>query len=307
MKKQNLCLAVGAAAASALISTSAMAFDSVDWQGGALNEYHHTKTTLPTAGSPGCISGNCTNPVLFGTIPGEASSNIIIQNKTAGGPAGAYTPTAECYTFDAADYVFDASGNAIPDVTSPNFLSGDMNAILRTRNNQYVPGINPAIAANQNTGNVDVQPTVADLCTDEEGKITGGYYGFFSLGITGINSYVVTNWERRPAVGFQGGTAGAVSPFGNLPTLAQVNAILDTYETGTTPSIGPYSGPNAGAGDTPWDAAGVLVVAYDTCDTTTACASAGKAVPVPAFAAAALGLGLMGITLVTGRRRAQLK
>ena len=64
MKKRNLCLAIGAASAAALTSVSALAWDSVDWQGGGLNEYHHTKATLPTVGEPGCISGNCTNAIF---------------------------------------------------------------------------------------------------------------------------------------------------------------------------------------------------------------------------------------------------
>lgn len=44
-------------------------------------------------------------------------------------------------------------------------------------------------------------------------------------------------------------------------------------------------------------------VFFLTCDVDTACASSAKAVPVPAFAAATLGLGLLGVTLLTSRRK----
>lgn len=306
MKKSILAAAVAATGAGMLMSGGAMAYDSVNWQGGALKEYHQTMATLPLIGTNACVSGNCTNPAFGTTIPGEALSHIIITNKTIGGPSGAYTPTADCYTYSAADYVFDASGNAIPDTGSANFTSGDMTAILRTTSNTYVPQIAAPYAAAgfQNTENLDATPTVSSICTNSEGQITGGYYGFFALGVTGINSYIVTSWDSKVAVAYQGGTAGAVSPFGNLPSFADTQTLIDTYKSGGTASIGPYPGPAAGAGDTSWDLAGFIDVAYTTCDVSTECGQFGKSVPVPAFAAAALGLGLLGITYLTGRRRA---
>ena len=128
-----------------------------------------------------------------------------------------------------------------------------------------------AAAGAQNTENLDATPTVSSICTNSEGQITGGYYGFFALGATGINSYIVTSWDSKVAVAYQGGTAGAVSPFGNLPSFADTQTLIDTYKSGGTASIGPYPGPAAGAGDTSWDLAGFLDVAYTTCDVSTEC------------------------------------
>lgn len=306
MKKSILAAAVAATGASLLMSGGAMAFDSVNWQGGAEKAYHQTQATGPDIGSIGCIAGTCTDPDFGGPGDnGEFSSHIIITNKTLGGPLAAYTPTVDCYTYTEADYIFDASGNAIADGSSANI--SDMTKILRTNNDNYVPGLIPAYAGAgfQNTGNVDAIPTRANLCTDAEGKITGGTYGFFATGITGINSYVISDWDARVAAAFQGGTAGVSVPFGNLPTTAAAQAAIATYKSGTAQGPGPYVGPgfDAGAGDTPWGLVALIDIAYTTCDTVTECGQFGKSVPVPAFAAASLGLGLLGITYLTGRRR----
>ena len=82
MKKSILAAAVAATGAGMLMSGGAMAYDSVNWQGGALKEYHQTMATLPLFGTNACVSGNCTNPAFGTTIPGEALSHIIITNKT---------------------------------------------------------------------------------------------------------------------------------------------------------------------------------------------------------------------------------
>ena len=93
MKKSILAAAVAATGASLLMSGGAMAFDSVNWQGGAEKAYHQTQATGPDFGSIGCIAGSCTDPDFGGPGDnGEFSSHIIITNKTLGEPLALRLP-----------------------------------------------------------------------------------------------------------------------------------------------------------------------------------------------------------------------
>lgn len=300
MKKSILSAAI-AASTAALMSSGAMAWDSFEWDGGASKEYHHTKGVFPgdaygpgTPTDPGCAPGNLCD-TLAGPQGVEASSFIIINNKTLGAKGPNNTPQQEdCYTFLSSDY--DASGN--PDPGAANF--GDYQSILRTDTHLWIPSLAPTAPGiiTQNTENPDTYPDIHDICTDAEGKITGGWYGFFALNPLSQPRFVITDWDQNWSIGFGNGTTG--TQFQSVPTIAEVKTILTDVIAGNVPAAG-YTGYGP-LGD--WEVTGVAQVAYETCDPNFECGQFGKSVPVPAFAAAALGLGLLGITYLTGRRRA---
>ena len=316
MKKSILAAAVAATGAGMLMSSGALAWDSWDLDGGASQEYHITTAVVQQPGAgyaalgqPGgaSVTVKCAPLEPCDTIYGsgglQAQSFIIINNKTIGSPGTGVVDTQDTYTFLSSDY--DASGN--PDTASPNF--GDYQSIWRPQSHGYLPTIFPPVIAQGVTQQIPqsvldpqgVYPDVFEITTNAEGKITGGWYAFTAVNQAGEPRLIITDWDQSPiqAIGFASGTIG--DDFSGLPTIAEVKSILADINAGNPPTAGygAVYGPNAD-----WKIQGVLDVSYETCDITFECGQFGKSVPVPAFAAASLGLGLLGITYLTGRRRA---
>lgn len=125
-----------------------------------------------------------------------------------------------------------------------------------------------------------------DLTTAPNGKIIGGWTQQF-LDATSQGGSVqcgLYDFDNRREYSF----GGTVDPLDTCNiTIAQAR---DNYFNGTPLPFGASISYSA-------------VIDYVTCDTAHACGSSAKAVPVPAFAAAALGLGLVGVTVLTGRRK----
>lgn len=293
-------------AALSLAGTT-MAWDTWEFSGYSSLELHHT-SSFATAGDntgwgtgqfgdgttvpddPACYLGGQCDQIL-GNLPVEAQVLFTIQNKTLGNdPIGngqvdpAAPSVAECYSVQSSDY--DGTGTLV---------SGDIGTVERLIQHIHAPTLNPLAPQPRNSTALNVTPDLFDLCTDEEGKITGGYLGFFTQVPNNPTVWSITSFDSKMAVSFANGTAG--TQFQNVPTAAEADAIAASLASGTTPAVAPYGAAN----DWVWTNAGPI--GYQTCDITAACASGGKAVPMPAFAAVALGLGLIGATVLTGRRR----
>lgn len=295
------------AGALLMAASSASAWDTWEFSGYASLELHHTSsfatagddtgwgagqfgdgTTVPS--DPACYLGSQCDTIL-GNLPVEAQVLFTIQNKTLGNdPIGngqvdpAAPSVSECYTVLPSDY--DASGNLV---------SGDIGAIERIIQHLHAPTLIPAAPQPRNSTSLNVVPDIFDICTDEEGKIESGYLGFFTSIPNNPTVWSITSFDTRTAVSFANGSAG--NQFQNVPTQADADAIAASLASGVTPPIAPYGAAND------WVFTGAGPIGYQTCDITTSCGNGGKAVPMPAFAAAALGLGLVGVTLLTGRRK----
>lgn len=209
--------------------------------------------------------------------PSIAVGAFQIENVSWGAAA---TPQEDTLT---AIQVLDASGNAV----------STTNATMNVWRSS---------APSSGWGSFDLEAFAGSEITDFEftsnleGKIIGGWmqmrsdYTPFGASVLcqmfDFDNQVATSYEGDPLLG--GADTCQI-------TIDQVRGIQDPAN--------PAAGNPAGWVATV-DVNYISEFDYVTCDTSRACGASGaKAVPVPAFAAAALGLGLLGVTLVTGRRR----
>ncbi|MBT8138401.1 MAG: hypothetical protein KJP25_01430 [Gammaproteobacteria bacterium] len=276
-------------ASALLLSSSAMAWDVWDYEGTAPRELHSTKSVIPANPSPQCNPGTSCQILNPGTEDGQVFAVIKMDNKTPGGADGSGTPVAECYTTTPADYTGSLDLNGNP---TWNGSTGDYGKVTRLWQFLHAPAGGPIY----DNISQDVIPDIMNICTNAEGKIVSGNYGFFTF--VGFNVYSITTYDGddRFAITFENGTRGNSNE--NVPTAAEAAQVIADFNAGTLNFADTYGATND------WIVGSLVNFAYETCDILYECGQFNKAVPVPAFAAAALGLGLIGITLVTGRRRA---
>lgn len=134
---------------------------------------------------------------------------------------------------------------------------------------------------------INVAPVRYDLQTNQQGRITGGWF-LRQFSTDSGNNMIFADIDERFVCTVIGGSfenydLDAVrASLPNLDCLAGSQAFF-SFESAASPADG-------------------FALAYNTCDTRDACAVAVKAVPVPVFAAVVLGLGMLGITLLSGTR-----
>lgn len=282
MKKTFLKIAI-ASASTLLASASTLAYDVFDWRGSSAQENHFIHVNSPPTGDllcgPGCAAFN-------GAGGAELQIGFIVDNLYdifPGEGSGGVGSVAECY---------DAAPTRITNTT-------DGHAHLPT---PLIPALVP-----ENSGAAGGIPMVeVTICTDAEGKIVSGTALYLlNVGSGAFTAAFAYDFDNRLQTAWVG--TGANGGGGNTnmpPTIAEVGGIHAGFLADTP--VAPAPGDTFGGDDT-WAWSSSAVFAYLTCDTdpqfTCTGISGGKAVPVPAFAAAALGFGLVGVTLLTSRRR----
>ncbi len=343
MKLSNAILLASAAGLAASMSGSVHAYSSdlsntglaeEDYLNGSAQwEHHHVQFKSANLGGPGCPAGAGT-PCQdnFGFLV-EAAGVVALQNKfytdsVAANGANAFTDFsgntvipigadsyesvgADCQltefgTFPQVSGSLDSAGTITPSVrTHTNIVNGNPEAIL-------LNGIThrPVLLNTSGAGTYSINwmsgPNCYRFVTNADGKITSGTYATLFVvpdgtgGLFNVGNY--TFFDTRS-------TMTTVCATTNGPTLAQAEAWNTGYQ-----AAGGYGAADGDAsfgigsiiGGTSCQVATVFQLVYNHCDSDRGqCIgqASAKAVPVPAYAAAVLGLGLVGVTLLTGRRK----
>jgi len=271
-KKGALALAVASAAGLAASGAHATPYDSVVLTGGDPNEAHDLGFVVDI-----CIA-DCVDNLGTGL---EVDLVINIPNAspmlgTAGAPI---SPTvSDRYACRAPTGLanenssFDASGNCV--------------GVTLATNNGFFPAGGNILLEIPFTSTMQRY----EFLTDEEGKITSGFY-LADFVFDGIPFLLYVNIDERFFCGVGGGVFSDYD-------MAAVNASAASGSfdclAGQLPGFFLSSAASPAEGS---------ALSYNTCDVRDACGGGGKAVPVPALAAATLGLGLVGVTLLTGRKK----
>lgn len=270
MKSNQIKLAITAATsiAAAALSTSAMSFayqgtDELELLGTSPTELH--AYTMRTRDGIECVAGDPCDP-------GENTLDQVFQipNKTV--CTGVVGTSCTGYPQVADNYCSAGASSCTQDADD---ISGSHNpTFLVTR----------FYDASDN-GYLDLNAISAidewDLRTNEKGMITSGWYLANTTLGPGVNIVGVIDFDRKIQINLRGDIA---------------NVDEDCYL--------------AGADRAAWQACataqGVTYSSFGNIAYMTVPMGQGgseKAVPVPAYAAAALGLGLVGVTMLAGRRR----
>ena len=288
MKKMKLAIA----SASMLAAGGAFALgydaDATTPSGDRLTERHVWQTAL----EPGECQGLCTATNAEET---EVLGIVNIANATGCTPAattctpapavpdtycgGNLTSTTSC----AADYPGGFSSNA-PVLQTVSVFSP-----------QADPSAGNSIESElgQDTAPITV-PFAWKIETNAIGKITAGWW----LADTTFNGVTVIGFVNLSDS--SAGTGASLTTYYSNPAgIATVD--IDCFLDGDSTDCGIDNG----GGGADFANGDVVFSNYtDASYITEACDEiSGKAVPMPAFAAAALGLGLVGVTVLTGRRR----
>lgn len=174
------------------------------------------------------------------------------------------------------------------------------------------------LAGGQTSENSQLNAFDCDIDIGPQGEVLGGWTLNTSVSFSGIGAPIHTvqllTVPRRTIAWFgpcdaQGSPGG---PPVDINTALATNALFDQLmeQNGQVAPGELDTHPNAPTKPTGCTVFGITKMSLGQCDpweaTTKACiANIAKQVPVPAFAAAALGLGLLGITWLTARRKAQ--
>lgn len=271
-KKSAVALAIASAAGLAASGANASPYDSVVLTGGDPTEAHDLGFVVDV-----CIA-DCVDNLGTG-LEVDLLITIPNANPMLGSPGAPISPSAvDRYACRAPTGLanenssFDASGNCV--------------GVELTRNIGFFPA----------GGNILLEIPFSsvlqryEFITDEEGRITSGFY-LADFVFDDIPFLLYVNVDQRFFCGVGGGT------FPNYD-IAAVNTAVAAGNfdclAGQTSNFFLSSAASPAEGS---------ALSYNTCDVRDACGGSGKAVPVPALAAAALGLGLVGVTLLTGRKK----
>lgn len=268
-KKGALALAVAGLAASVATATP---YDSVTLTGGDPTEAHDLGFVVDI-----CIA-DCVDNLGTG-LEVDLLITIPNANPMLGTPGAPISPTA-------VDRYACRAPTAPTEENATIDASGNCSGVELTRNNGFFPA----------GGNILLEIPFSsvlqryEFITDEEGRITSGFY-LADFVFDDIPFLLYVNVDER----FFCGVGGGVFTDYDLAAV-DASAASGSFDclAGQLPAffLSSAASPAEGA-----------ALSYNTCDIRDACAGGGKAVPVPALAAAALGLGLVGVTVLTGRKK----
>jgi len=286
MKKSALAIAVAAAATA----SGAHAWDNVFFN-----------NTV----SPGFDQFVGQSPVYAHPFHQIANGQTCTTTEYAagGGACPAATGITETQVIEGFSGGFDASGNALATATSKTVTCTDTGA-------WEADAVTGVFGWNQNGATLNAGAGTSVLA-DITGAPTGGGPNSCSVQLSATGKLAGGHYQTSvniPAYGLIIDSYKSID-HGYTVVLDQCSSTPD-YTTEVEPQLvnwiatrDPGDFDTSGFTATGCVLSTMLEQAYLTCDVDFSCGQFAKSVPVPAFAAGALGLGMLGITLVTSRRR----
>lgn len=284
MKFNKLTAAIlGSIAAS---STMAINYDGAEPPVGSRLAEWHAFSATSSSGTECAPSGdNCGS-----SLESEFQAIITVLNKSS-----CTALTGVCTNNPGADSYANGDTVSFFDATVPGVVAAPALSVLGAH--FHAPACD---YTNDLTCGRDFNLTniICDynFTTDENGKINSGFIvAESSLGGAApiIGQF---NFDNGSAELRSYGVACDIDASGNLTNFDQT-CLADPTQTPVGGAEGCFTG-------TGFETDNGVHRTTQPVDYVTAVAGGGKAVPMPAYAAAALGLGLVGVTVLTGRRKA---